>query len=203
MPALLGRDAASWDGAPVEIFSTDLKVTGVRKMELPVTHLLAVSSSGEMAVLQSADPRFNEARCFIQNIDGGTPRPITPEGVSDCQVSPDGQLVVGNDLTGGGARFYPMDGGPPRAIPGLLPGETLAWSPDPHFLYVYQWRQLPIKLYRLNVVSGERQLFKEMHPLDETGLCDMAHIIFSADGRAYVYSYTRLLSELYLVKGLR
>jgi hypothetical protein len=78
----------------------------------------------------------HEVRCFIQNIDGGKPRPITPEGVGSCRVSPDGQLLVGEDLTGGGARFYPMDGGPPRAIPGLLPGETLAWSPDPHFLYV-------------------------------------------------------------------
>ena len=28
-------------------------------------------------------------------------------------------------------------------------------------------------------------------------------IDFSTDGRAYVYSYTRLLSELYLVKGLQ
>jgi hypothetical protein len=85
----------------------------------------------------------------------------------------------------------------------VLPGEVLAWSPDPHFLYVYQWRQLPIRLYRLNVVSGERQLFKEMHPTDTTGLCDLSHILFSADGRAYVYSYMRMLSELYLVKGLK
>jgi len=144
----------------------------------------------------------HEVRCFIQNIDGGKPRPITPEGVGSCGVSPDGQLLVGEDLTGGAARFYPMDGGPPRAIPGLLPGEMLAWSPDPHFLYVYLRRQLPIKLYRLNAVSGERQLFKEMHPTDTTGLCDMSHILFSADGRAYVYSYMRMLSELYLVKGL-
>ena len=32
---------------------------------------------------------------------------------------------------------------------------------------------------------------------------DISHIHFSSDGRAYVYSYTRLLSELYLVKGLK
>ena len=41
----------------------------------------------------------HEVRCFIQNIDGGKPRPITPEGVGYCAVSPDGQLVVGKDLT--------------------------------------------------------------------------------------------------------
>jgi hypothetical protein len=54
----------------------------------------------------------------------------------------------------------------------------------------------------LNILSGQRQLFKEMKPSDVTGLCDMSHFIFSADGQAYVYNYMRLLSELYLVKGL-
>jgi eukaryotic-like serine/threonine-protein kinase len=165
-------------------------------------HQIHWMPDGKQIVFPGNQPG-HEVRCFVQNIDGGKPRPITPEGVGSCRVSPDGQLLVGEDLAGGEARFYPMDGGPPRAIPGLLPGETLAWSSDPHFLYVYQWRQLPIKLYRLNVVSGERQLFKEMHPTDTTGLCDMSHILFSADGRAYVYSYMRMLSELYLVKGLK
>ncbi len=143
------------------------------------------------------------ARCFIQNIDGGKPRPVTPEGIRICAVSPDGQLVIGKGLKGGLAQFYPIDGGPPRAIPGLLPGDMFAWSSDPHILFVYQWAQLPIRVYRLNVLSGERQFFKEFHTPDPTGLCDMSHILLSADGRAYVYSYMRMLSELYMVKGLK
>jgi Tol biopolymer transport system component len=98
-------------------------------------HQIHWMPDGKQIVFPGNQPG-HEVRCFIQNIDGGKPRPITPEGVGSCRVSPDGQLLVGEDLTGGGARFYPMDGGPPRAIPGLLPGETLAWSPDPHFLYV-------------------------------------------------------------------
>jgi eukaryotic-like serine/threonine-protein kinase len=142
-------------------------------------------------------------RCFIQNIDGGTPRPLTPEGVHNCEVSPDGQLIIGNNLIGGVARFYPTDGGPPRAIPGLSPGEMFEWSSDPHILYVYQVKQQPIRVYRLNVVSGERQFLREIHLGDLTGLCNMSHILFSADGRAYVYGYVRMLSELYLVKGLK
>ena len=142
-------------------------------------------------------------RCFIQNIDGGTPKPLTPEGVGSCAVSPDGQLVIGNSLTGGVAQFYPTDGGPARDIPGLLPHEMIEWSSDPHILYVYQVKQLPVRVYRLNVVSGERQLLREFHPSDLTGLCNMSHVLFSGDGRAYVYSYIRMLSELYLVKGVK
>ena len=60
-----------------------------------------------------------------------------------------------------------------------------------------------MKIYRLNILNGQRQLFKEINPSDETGLYDMSHLLFSADGRAYVYGYTRLLSELYLVSGVK
>jgi eukaryotic-like serine/threonine-protein kinase len=154
-------------------------------------------------IVFSGNQAGEEARCFMQSVDGGAPRPITPQGVGGCRVSPDGQLLFGEDLTGGGARLYPMDGGAPRPVPGLLPGDMVLWSPDPHFVYAYQGKQIPVRLYRLNVVSGERQLFKEFHPGEATGLCDLSHILFSADGRAYVYSYTRLLSELYVVKGLK
>jgi Tol biopolymer transport system component len=142
-------------------------------------------------------------RCFIQNVDGGKPQPLTPEGVGMCKISPDGQLLIGQDLMGGVARFYPMDGGTPRDIPGLASDEMVEWSSDPHILYVYQGKEQPVRVYRLNVVTGERQFFREFHPGDSTGHYNMTHILFSADGRAYVYSYIRMLSELYVVKGLK
>ena len=43
---------ASWDGAPIEIFSTDLKIPGARSIGIPASQLLAVSSTGELAVQQ-------------------------------------------------------------------------------------------------------------------------------------------------------
>jgi hypothetical protein len=71
-------------------------------------------------------------------------------------------------------------------------------------VYAYQEKSgPPVKIYRLNILNGRRQLFKEINPSDETGLSDMSHIVFSANGRAYVYGYVRLLSQLYLVKGLK
>ena len=141
-------------------------------------------------------------RCFIQNTDGGKPRPITPEGVSACEVSPDGQSIAARDEDG--FKLYPLDGGPPRPIPGLLPGEGFGWTADPHFVYAYQGHQMvPARIYRLNIVNGQRQFFKEISPSDEVGLCGMSKIAFSANGRAYVYGYVRQLSELYLVNGVR
>lgn len=140
-------------------------------------------------------------RCFLQSVAGGMPRPVTPEGIALCQASPDGKSIVGRGLASGSAWLYALDGHQPRPIPGLLPGEDFAWTSDPSFLYAYQATQTPIKVYRVNVVSGERQLFREISPPDTTGLCEVAHLHFSSDGQAYVYSYTRMLSDLYLVKG--
>jgi WD40 repeat protein len=154
-------------------------------------------------IVFSGNRRGQGSRCFIQDIDGGKPSPVTAEGVSGCQVSPDGKLIAGTDLADNEVRLYAIDGGPPSAIPGLLPGESFTWTSDPRFLYAYQLKRPPVKIYRLNILNGQRQLFREMDPSDVPGLCDMSHVLFSADGRAYVYNYMRLLSELYLVKGLK
>jgi eukaryotic-like serine/threonine-protein kinase len=135
-------------------------------------------------------------RCFIQNVDGGAPRPVTPEGVTTCTPSPDGQLIAGND------SIYPLGGGAARAIAGVLPGESLAWTSDPHFMYAYRSTPPPLTVYRLNVTTGLRQPVTELKPADPTGLGPVSHVLFSADGRAYVYSYHRFLSELYVATHL-
>jgi DNA-binding winged helix-turn-helix (wHTH) protein/Tol biopolymer transport system component len=145
----------------------------------------------------------HETQCFVQNIDGGKPRAVTPEGVTWCNPSPDGKWISALDIAGKLGRLYPSDGGESRAIQGLLPGENFAWTNDPKYLYVNRWEHLPEKVYRLNIVTGQRQLFKEINPPDATGLCELSHLIISEDGRSYVYGYVRLLSDLYLVKGLR
>jgi hypothetical protein len=142
-------------------------------------------------------------RCFVQDTDGGKPRPVTPAGVVGCRPSPDGRWIAGRDLGGGQGRLYPLDGAKPRPIVGLLPGEDCAWTSDPRFMYVAQLNPLPVKIYRLNIVTGERQLFKELNPADAVGLSDHGDIMLSADGRSYIYGFTRLLSDLYLVKGLQ
>ena len=82
-------------------------------------------------------------RCFIQNVDGGKPRPLTPEGVSGCHVSPDGQLIIAMDPLDQSIKLYPLDGGPARSIPGLLPGENISWTTDPHYVYASsgKWRR--------------------------------------------------------------
>jgi DNA-binding winged helix-turn-helix (wHTH) protein len=157
-------------------------------------------------VVFSANQTGHDARCFIQNVDGGKPRPVTPEGVSVCKLSPDGKVIAGAGIAAETPRFYPMDGSPPKPIPGLLPRESYSWTSDPRYMYVSEWGETPgtpVKISRLNILNGQRTFFKEIAPADLAGLCGMSKPLFSADGQAYVYEYTRLYSELYLANGLK
>ncbi len=154
-------------------------------------------------IVFSANQPGHATRCFVQSVDGGPPHPVTPEGFARCQVSPDGRTVAGDDPAGGVAWLFALDGSERRPIPGLQPGEEILWTADSHFLYAYRARQTPVKVYRLDVANGQRQLFRVLSPPEGTGPGDIAHVLFSADGQVYAYGYTRLLSELYLVKGLQ
>ena len=142
-------------------------------------------------------------RCFLQSIDGGNPRPVTPEGVDYCRPSPDGKLIAASGMETAGPRLYPVAGGAPTAIPGLLPREDFAWTSDPRFLYVYQQVKSTIRVFRLNILTGQRTPFREIAVPDGPGEYETMHILFSSDSGAYAFGYLHMLSDLYLVTGLK
>jgi eukaryotic-like serine/threonine-protein kinase len=121
-------------------------------------------------ILFTGNQAGRAARCFIQNIDGGMPRAVTPEGIGYCQISPDGKLVAAGDMKLGTVQLYAVDGGAPRAIPGLLPEETVEWTSDPRLLYVFQRSASLIRVFRLNILTGQRTFFKEIPSPSGRGL---------------------------------
>ena len=75
-------------------------------------------------------------------------------------ISPDSQWVagIGPDQKG---YLYPVAGGEPRVIAGLNPGEQpITLSSDGHSLYIYQPGELPASVYRLDIQTGKRTLWK-------------------------------------------
>jgi serine/threonine protein kinase len=142
-------------------------------------------------------------RSYVQDLDGGQPRAVTPEGVIGYLVSPDGKLLLGRD---GSERkaLYPLAGGEPRSIPGLTDEDrVIRWTGDADALYVFRDRERPIQIYKLDVVTGRKELTKEITPGDSAGLLGAINVLLTPDGKGYVYAFTRQLSDLYLVKGLR
>jgi hypothetical protein len=159
---------------------------------------------GKQILLTASEPGHG-SRLFIQDIDGGTPRALSPEGYrSDRRgVSPDGTRAwaFGPDRR---AYIYPLAGGEPTPIAGFEPDDTpCEWGADGHSLYVYKRRELPAKIYLLDVTTGKRTLWRELAPADSAGVGYLSPASITRDGRAYVYNYTRVLSELYLVEGVK
>ena len=145
------------------------------------------------------------SRIYILEIAGGKPRAVTPEGYRSFGggVTPDGMRV----LAAGPDRrryFYPLTGGEPTPVPGFSDDESAGgWSADGRSLYVYRRRDIPGRVYRLDIGTGKKELIREVMPADGSGIVDIAPIITTPDGSSYVYGFQRTLSDLYLVDGLK
>ncbi len=156
-------------------------------------------------ILASGTESNHGSRLYVQGIDDDTVQAVTPEGTNGLSfaLSPAGDVVaaIGPDEKG---YLFPIPSGDPRPIKGLQPGEVpVAWTADGHELYVYRGGDLPSKVFRLDVTTGARTLWKELMPPDPSGVEFVGPVLPTPDGKSYVYGYRRLLSDLYLVEGLQ
>ena len=64
-------------------------------------------------------------------------------------------------------------------------------------------RSLPVQVTRVDIATGHREPWKEVAPADPAGVQSIPSLRFSADGKSYAYSTFRVLSDLYVVDGLK
>jgi eukaryotic-like serine/threonine-protein kinase len=148
-------------------------------------------------------------RTYEQDADGGEPRVVGSGGTA--LVTRDGRSVVA--VHDGKAFFQPMDGGAPRPIAGVEPGEwPVGWGRDGHSLFLVRVQGLTTQVHRLDPATGRRELLLELVPPDPAGIAVFrgvgvavrgVGVAVSADGKSYARSFLRNLSELYLIEGLR
>ncbi len=86
-----------------------------------------------------------------------------------------------------------------------MPDETVAAIlPDGHsLLAVSAATHISLDIFRVDLNSGKRELFRKIAPQDSAGLFMFPEAFFSQDGKHYAYAYNRNLSALYSVDGLR
>jgi Tol biopolymer transport system component len=141
------------------------------------------------------------SRSFIQDIEGGRPRPLTPEGITGTLISPNGQFLLTNVSNGKRSLFY-IPQGSLREIRGLRrDDQILRWSEDGWLLCVSGGHP-PFTIYALDPITGNRRVVRSIAPPDSAGT-GTPHLHLSADGKSYVYAFQRVLSKLYLVKGVQ
>ena len=137
-------------------------------------------------------------------MDGGAAVPVTPEGVVGRVVSPDGRFVLGLDRARGAYVRYPVEGGEALRVEGFSAGERpVEWSADGRSVFAFRLGELPARVYRVDIETGQRELWRELTPPDPAGVDGIGWLKVTPDGAAYVYGYIRVLSDLYLVEGLR
>jgi dipeptidyl aminopeptidase/acylaminoacyl peptidase len=159
---------------------------------------------GKRFVFSGNEPNRG-VRLYAQDVTGGTPKAISPEGVdaNAFAISPDGQLVVGIGPDQKG-YFYPSAGGDPRPVSGMDAGDIpINWNQDGRSIFVFRTGEVPAKVYRLELATGKKTVWKQIVPIDSTGVSTIGPILITPDGKSYVYGFHRTLADLYLVEGLK
>jgi Tol biopolymer transport system component len=156
-------------------------------------------------ILFSGNEPGQGVRLYAYDLATGKSQPVTPEGVDGNSffVSPDSQSIagIGPDRKG---YLYPVAGGEPRVIAGLNPGEQpITWTSDSKSLYIYQPGELPASVYRLDIQTGKRTLWKQLLPSDPAGVETIGPILMTPDAQTCIFGYHRMLADLYLVEGLK
>jgi Tol biopolymer transport system component len=176
-----------------------IAITGLEHIDNGVAHFL---EDGKRITLNGNEPG-HRARTYLVDLDGGKPIPITPEGISGGLISPNSRYIL-HVNSAGAAAVYPTAGGAAHLIPNLEPGFIPAqWSDDSSSVYGSFPGQVPMKVYKVNLVSGEKTLIQELQPGTTTGVVTIAPLVVTRDGSRFAYSYYQVFSVLYLISGLR
>lgn len=161
-----------------------------------------VPPDGKRIAFVASEPGKGQ-RGYVLDLAGGKPRPLTPEGMTDgVALSPDGKLIAWNDAKNQ-PTLYSFDGGEPRLIDGLEPGDVpIQWSADGGSLYVTRRGEMPLRIQRYSFSTKTKTLWKELLPDDRSGLVRIENVFVTPDGKHYAYSFSRVTnSDLYVVTG--
>jgi len=170
-----------------------------------INHVTAAFLPDGNRILFAGNEARSGVRLFVQDLKGGKPCAISPEGHESFgfAISPDGSRVAAVGLAGE-TWLYPIEGGQPAHGPGIDSGEApVRWSRDGRSLYIRSGQTAPLRLVRLDLATGRRELWKEISPADTSGLVGIFGLRAAPEAGAYAYTYGRSLSDLYLVGGIR
>jgi Tol biopolymer transport system component len=178
-------------------------------VRFPVASLSYASwfPDGKRILFTGGEKPDGPLRAFVLDQTTGRSRPVTEEGVlvdtlhrRSRPISPDGKHIVVRRVDG--VALYPVDGGEPQPVPGLIEEDhPIGWAPD-NSLLLASGGVLGL-VEKLDPTTGRRHPWRTLMPPDSTGVGDIFNIRFAGSADAYVYTYGTVLSELYLCSGFK
>lgn len=205
--ALVTRPTAGSD----ELWLVPLRAGEPKKIPTPGLQIESTAFLPDgKRILLLAKEAGHGGRIYLQDLATNQRKAISPEGVTMPMVavglkciSFDGKWVVLRSPEGKGTA-YAVDGGETRNLPGLASTDVpIVFSRDGNSLFVFDASATPAKTYRLDLVTGRRSLWKSPVPTETNGVLGTFPSKIVQDGKGYIYPYRQVLSDLYVVTGLK
>lgn len=187
--------------AVLDVYTGRRCALGSGSRALTHTEFVSFFPDGQRMAFSAADAEHG-LQIYLQDLVGGDPvcfRPGDP-GLSmtgNRAVSPDGQSLMLLDARGQ-LGLYPLDGGPPRLLPGL-DGETrvAAWHHDGRAISVYSSDVVPAQVDLYDVTTGERRPWLTLKPDNGGTVTKTWRLRMTADGLSHAYAYLRESADLF------
>ena len=97
-----------------------------------------------------------------------------------------------------------MGNGEPRPVPHVgREDQVIRWSADGRSLLVFRANELPLRVEKVDLESGRRTLVRELSPADRSGVIGIGTVSMSGDEKWYAYGYSRDVSQLFTVDGVK
>ena len=135
---------------------------------------------------------------FELDATSGALTPLTPEGTRGRLVSPDGRWLA--VATGSDRQLLDLHSKAMTPLKGLEHDAFLGWSPDSRAVITTQPSGHAIRVFRVDVATAVRTELTTLQPPDPSGLVEISEFALAADGDHFVYTMTRQLSHLFLIK---
>jgi Tol biopolymer transport system component len=146
---------------------------------------------GRRIAFVGAEPG-HRMRYFVQDSLNVPARPVSGEDIQfdrnadDIAISPDGKTIAAlkQDQT---LALLLVEGGQARTVPGLAGFSPVAFCRD-NSLLIYRSGQVPVRIMRLNLQTGQQSLWKELAPALRDALFAIQPIRVAPDCESYAYS---------------
>ena len=166
----------------------------------------ALFPDGKRILVLANLPGQQDRLLYVQEIPSGKPRALPEKGLSwsGQPISPDGKTIAAFRDWAEDLFLVPVDGSQARMIRDTKGLDPIRWSADGRFLYAAETGKIPIRILRIEVATGRRELWKELAPAQGAAPYNSTNIVMTPDAKAYAYGFARAAtSDLYLVEGLK
>jgi dipeptidyl aminopeptidase/acylaminoacyl peptidase len=195
---------------PPELHILPLGAGEAKRFKLPVSEFQSVKFLTNDRLVLVGNPPGKVQRTYILDINSEKLDPITPEGIPNGRdnydtsvlVAPDGNRVALSEASD--LAIYSTNGEKLGIVPGFTAADrALTWADDSKTIFVANANEHTSHIFRLDITTGRRQPWRDINVADPAGVFGNLRTVITPDGKAFAYSAMHLMSDLYLVEGLK